>query len=56
MLRLLILLADRQLLTQTNGSVQPLEATNHEDVSDLYTNTIIVNLGIKRIQIDVDNF
>lgn len=50
---LLIDLSNSELLTKAHGTVQSLETTNHEDVCDLYTNTIIVNFRIERVHVNV---
>lgn len=55
MISFLVDFANSELLSEAHCSVQSLQTAHHENISDLYTNTIIVNFRIKGIHFDVDD-
>ena len=42
-------------MTKAKSVVKPFQSRNHENVGDLYTNTIVIKFVVERIHVNIDN-
>ena len=48
-------LPDTKPLTKAKSVVKPFQSWNHENIGDLYTNTIVIKFVVKWVHVDVND-